>query len=74
MARVIRSPRAKRDIIEVLHYTRERWGKAQALEYGDLIKGALAAIAGNPHVGKPRNAARALRLLHDSMDFGRHLS
>jgi plasmid stabilization system protein ParE len=37
VARVIRSPRAKRDIVEVIEYTKERCGKAQARAYGQLI-------------------------------------
>lgn len=58
MARVIRSPRAKRDIVEVIEYTKERWGKAQARAYGQLIKDALAVIATDPQRGKSRSAAR----------------
>jgi len=48
MARMIRSQRAKRDVVEVLEYTKERWGNAQAREYGQLIKQALVAIFGRP--------------------------
>jgi plasmid stabilization system protein ParE len=43
MARVIRSPRAKRDIVEVLQHTKERWGVDQAREYAELIQDALVA-------------------------------
>ncbi|HEU4410579.1 MAG TPA: type II toxin-antitoxin system RelE/ParE family toxin [Polyangiaceae bacterium] len=105
MARVVYSPRAKRDITEVLEYTRERWGKEQAREYGELIRAALRAVAATPRRGKPRpalgpglfayhigqpgrparhvlfyrvgadatDAVEIVRLLHDAMDFGRHL-
>lgn len=41
MASVIRSPWAKRDIVAILEYTKERWGKAQAREYAELIKPSL---------------------------------
>lgn len=58
MTRVIRSPRAKQDIVEVIEYTKERWGKVQARAYGQLIKDALAVIATDPKRGKPRSAAR----------------
>jgi toxin ParE1/3/4 len=58
VARVIRAPRAKQDIVEVIEYTRERWGNAQARAYGQLIKDALAVIATDPHRGKSRSAAR----------------
>jgi plasmid stabilization system protein ParE len=33
MMRVIRSAQANRDMIEVLAYTKQRWGVAQAREY-----------------------------------------
>jgi plasmid stabilization system protein ParE len=58
VARVIRSPRAKQDIVEVIEYTKERWGQAQAHAYGQLIKDALAVIATNPLRGKSRSTAR----------------
>jgi toxin ParE1/3/4 len=58
VTRVIRSPRAKRDIVEAIEYTKERWGEAQARAYGQLIKDALTVIATDPQRGKPRSAAR----------------
>lgn len=54
MARVFRSPLARRDIVEVLRYTRDRWGKEQAREYRNLIREALNAIAAEPQLGKVR--------------------
>jgi plasmid stabilization system protein ParE len=56
MARLYRSPRAKRDIADVLEYTRDRWGLAQARAYRDLIREALKSIAADPKCGKPRGA------------------
>lgn len=102
MARLVRSPRAKRDIVEALVYTKERWGLEQAKRYADLIEQALAAISRDPECGKPRDDVRPgirafhisqpgrsarhivfyrvragtveiVRLLHDVMDFGRHI-
>lgn len=55
MARLVRSPRAKRDIVDVLSYTKERWGKAQALAYRELIREALRAVAADPLCGKLRS-------------------
>ncbi len=67
MARIIRSPRAKRDIVEVLQHTKERWGIGQAPEYADLIQEALGAIAADPQRGKQRDDVRpGLRALHIS--------
>ncbi|MCC6898773.1 MAG: type II toxin-antitoxin system RelE/ParE family toxin [Polyangiaceae bacterium] len=103
MARVVRSPRAKQDIVEVLLFTKERWGNAQARAYRDLIRNALEAIAADPesgtqrftvrpdiwgyHIKRPGQSARHIlfyrvassgtveivRMLHDSIDFERHL-
>lgn len=71
MARLIRSPRAKRDIVEVLEYTKERWGKAQAREYGELIREALVAIADDPRRGKSRDDVRPGVLAHHIKQRGR---
>jgi len=56
MARLYRSPRAKRDIADVLAYTRDCWGLAQARAYRDLIREALKSIAADPKCGKVRGA------------------
>ena len=58
MMRVIRSLQASRDIIEVLAYTKERWGIAQAREYRKLSKEAIEEIAKDPGRGKSRNDVR----------------
>jgi len=98
-----RSARAKRDIVEVLQYTAQRWGLEQARVYADLIEEALVAISRDPNRGRARDELRRgirsypiaqpgrparhvlfyridaagniqlVRLLHDSMDFGRHV-
>jgi toxin ParE1/3/4 len=54
MARVIRAPAAKQDILDVIKYTKDRWGAAQAREYAALIEDALIAIASDPERGKSR--------------------
>ena len=59
MTRVIRSPAAKRDIIEVIRYTKERWGAEQARKYASLIEEALVTIARDPQRGKSREDIRA---------------
>jgi toxin ParE1/3/4 len=67
MARVIRSPRAKRDIVEVLQHTKERWGVDQARDYAELIQEALVTIASDPQRGKPRDDVRpGVRAFHIS--------
>ena len=71
MARAIRSPRAKRDIVEVLKYTKARWGEAQAREYAALIKEAIAVIASDPQRGRSRTAARPGILAYHISQSGR---
>jgi toxin ParE1/3/4 len=72
MAHIIRSPRAKQDIAEVLRYTKERWGDAQAREYRDLVKEALTAIALNPQCGKVRDELRPGMRSHHIKQPGRN--
>jgi len=58
MARLVRSPLAKRDIVEVIAFTKRRWGDEQARLYRALIMEALLAVARDPHAGKPRDDIR----------------
>lgn len=55
MVRVIRSRRASRDIVEIVRFTKERWGVGQAAIYAALIEQALVAIAEDPARGRPRD-------------------
>ncbi|MEJ7730218.1 MAG: type II toxin-antitoxin system RelE/ParE family toxin [Polyangiaceae bacterium] len=71
MAQLIRSPRAKRDIVEVLEFTKERWGRAHALEYGELIRQALRAIADDPKRGKSRDDVLSGALAYHIKQRGR---
>lgn len=65
MLRVIRSPQASRDIIEVIAYTKERWGIIQAREYRKLLQEAIEAIVKDPSRGKPRDDVRpGIRAFH----------
>jgi plasmid stabilization system protein ParE len=56
--RVIRSAQANRDIIEVLAYTKQRWGIIQAREYRKLLREVIEAITNDPSCGKPRDDLR----------------
>ena len=71
MARLVRSPQAKRDIAEVLAYTRERWGTERAFAYATLIREALEAIAADPGIGKPRGELRPGVVAHHIARRGR---
>jgi toxin ParE1/3/4 len=71
MTPLTRSPRVKRDIVDVLKYTKERWGKAQARAYGELIREALSAIAAEPRRGRPRDDVRPGILAYHISQRGR---
>ena len=71
MARVFRSPLAGRDIVDVLRYMRDRWGKEQAREYRNLIREALNAIAAEPQLGQVRGTRPAI-LSHHIKQPGRN--
>ncbi len=70
MARLFRSPLARRDIIDVLKRTKERWGEAQALEYRDLIRDALRAVAADPSCGKVRGIRPGILSHHIKQPVG----
>ena len=64
MARVFRSPLARRDIVDVLKHTRERWGRDQAREYRNLIREALNTIAAEPQRGRVRGTRPEILSYH----------
>lgn len=50
--RIVLSPRARQDFIDILRYTGETWGKGQLLIYRDKINDALQLIGRNPAMGQ----------------------
>ena len=72
MARIVHSPSAKADIVDVLRYTKERWGKTKAQEYRELIRDALNAIGDDPDCGKLRVEARPGVLSYHIKQRGRN--
>ncbi len=71
MARVIRSSQAIRDVIEIIEYTRARWGDATARDYLVLIERALQTIARDPRRGTPRDDVRPGILVYAVRQRGR---
>ena len=49
------SPKARKDFIDILRYTGEKWGQEQRLIYRDKISEALLAISHNPQLGHGRD-------------------
>ena len=74
MPHITRSAQAERDIEQVLVYTRDTWGAAQADRYALLIEEGLESIAENPGIGRSRFAVRLGILAHHISQRGRHAS
>ncbi len=48
---LILSPRAVDDFTDILQYSLETWGEAQADAYRDVLDKALLTVQDNPHIG-----------------------
>jgi len=57
MPKLIRTGAARRDVRDVLAYTRKQWGAAKYWEYRDLLRQALDEILADPSCGKPLTPA-----------------
>jgi plasmid stabilization system protein ParE len=68
---VVLSPRARRDIIDVLAYTRDHQGVLKAREYAALTRDAIATIASKPQSGKSRDDIRPGVLAYHISQRGR---
>lgn len=51
MLKVDKHPLARRDLVEIWHYTAERWGEEQAERYLRLIDAAIQQVRENPFLG-----------------------
>jgi toxin ParE1/3/4 len=67
---LILSPRAEDDFAEILQYTLETWGEAQAFEYRDILDSALLTIREHPQIGHGRPELSAA---HRIFPAGRHI-
>jgi len=54
--KVVLSPRARKDFIDILRFTGETWGQRQLHIYRDRINDALQAIGRNPAIGRHSQA------------------
>lgn len=50
--KLVLSPRAHQDFIDILRYTGETWGQGQLHTYRDKINDALLLIGRNPGMGR----------------------
>ncbi len=70
MAKVLLAKRARRDLIEIRHYTVKRWGKEQARKYIEVIRRCADDLAKERLKGKARKEiAPNLKSYH----VGRHV-
>ena len=58
------SPQARKDFIDILRYTGEKWGEEQLLIYRDKINEALLAISDNPQLGHGRDDLSSTHLAY----------
>ena len=68
--RLILSPQAQHDFADILQYTLETWGKAQALFYRSILDRALVTLQENPRIGHRRPDLSAE---HRILPAGHHL-
>lgn len=63
--KIVLSPRARQDFIDILRYTGETWGREQLHLYRDKLDDALRLIARNPEMGhrSPELTAAARQIL-----------
>lgn len=52
MHKIVLSPRARRDFIDILRFTGETWGERQLQVYRNKIDDALQLLAHNPALGR----------------------
>jgi toxin ParE1/3/4 len=50
--KIVLSPRARQDFIDILRFTGETWGQGQLHVYRDKINDALQLLARNPALGQ----------------------
>lgn len=67
---LILSPRAQDDFADILQYTLETWGEAQAFAYRAVLDQALLTIGKNPQIGHGR---QELTPAHRIFPAGRHI-
>lgn len=62
--RIVLSPRARQDFIDILRYTGERWGQGQLHTYRDRLNEALQTLAVNPQMGRRSGELPETHRLH----------
>jgi len=55
MAKVVFTPESKADLKNIVHYTKEKWGNVQAVEYVSGLRKQTSLLAQKPEIGKTRD-------------------
>jgi len=64
------APQAEEDFADILQYTLETWGKAQAIAYRAVLDKALLMLKKNPYLGQLRTELTAT---HRNLAAGQHI-
>ena len=70
MARYRLTPKADRDLMQIWHYTNEKWGKAQANEYLQLLENCFLMLLRHPKSGRAADNLRYPALLLRKLQIG----
>ena len=70
MSRIVLSPKAKADLSEVWNYTYTQWGVEQTEKYIRELWGVIVGLTDNLTMSVDIDV---IRILHQKMDFNRHL-
>ncbi len=53
------SPEAKKELLAIRAYTRNKWGNQQAQKYIDTVEKKCAQLARSPHIGRERSEIKS---------------
>jgi len=70
MTKVVRSPLAENDLLNIWQYSYEKWGANKAGEYLLQLNSGMQELANNPLLGKSREIVRPS---YRSIQINRHV-
>ncbi len=70
MLKLLRTPEAEQDLLDIWLHSFETWGAQQADRYLQNLDQGMQQLTRTPNLGKPRDAARRG---YRSLQIGRHV-
>lgn len=70
MLKVVKSPLAEEDLLDIWQYSYNKWGADKAVEYLMQLDSGMQKLTSNPMLGKSRNT---VRLGYRSIQINRHV-